>query len=165
MSVASLYEVRAGRADDLPLYRETIYRALRWDPSRVLPPLEHMMVHPEIVRYHANWGRPGDLAAVAEWSGVLVGAAFCRLFTADDHGDGFVDDETPELVVALDDDHRGRGVGSLLLSALETDALGVGVLQLSLSVEAANPAHRLYARLGYQIVSRDHRDLLMLKRL
>ena len=51
------------------------------------------------------------------------------------------------------------------LGALEVRGGAAGLRQMSLSVEAANPAHQLYARSGFQTISRDSRDLLMLKRL
>jgi GNAT superfamily N-acetyltransferase len=165
MSLDPAYTLREGGVADLPLYRETIYRALMWNPSRVLPPLDHMMVHPEIIRYHKAWGRPGDIAVVAELAATPIGAAFYRLFSIDDHGDGFVDAATPELTIAVADGHRGRGLGGALLDALESRARAAAIAQLSLSVEAENPAHHLHERAGYKIVANDYRGLLMLKEL
>ena len=52
---ASGVRLREADADDLPLVRETIVRAMQWDPGRVLPPPEHLLIHPELVRFHQDW--------------------------------------------------------------------------------------------------------------
>lgn len=61
------------------------------------------MRHPEVARYHRGWGRAGDTALIAERGGEFIGAAFYRLFTVEDHGHGFVDEQTPELAIAIED--------------------------------------------------------------
>lgn len=61
--------------------------------------------------------------------------------------------------------HRGEGVGAKLIEALELRAVDAGFESMSLSVEEANPASRLYERLGYHVVGDRDDDLLMLKTL
>jgi GNAT superfamily N-acetyltransferase len=161
----SAFSIRDGTIDDLPVIKQTLYGALAWNPARVLPPLDHLMVHPEVIRYHRDWGRAGDLAVIAESDGLPIGAAYCRLFTNDDHGHGYVDPATPELAIAVFDGHRGRGVGAALLVALEDRARTVGIAQISLSVDSENPAGRLYARAGYREVYRDAEGIRMVKQL
>jgi ribosomal protein S18 acetylase RimI-like enzyme len=56
-------------------------------------------------------------------------------------------------------------LGARLLEALEKAASAEGRAQISLSVDAANPAVRLYRRAGYDVVREDGRGLLMLKRI
>ena len=46
-------------------------------------------------------GPAGDPALVAQEGMNRVGAAWMRLFTADHPGLGFVDEETPELAIAV----------------------------------------------------------------
>jgi GNAT superfamily N-acetyltransferase len=58
---------------------------------------------------------------------------------------GFVDERTPELSVAVLAAHRGKGIGSRLV-----DGLLQGVRATSLSCDPANPAWRLYVRLGFE---------------
>jgi GNAT superfamily N-acetyltransferase len=96
-----------------------------------------------------GWLREGDAGVVAEEEGRPIGAAWFRRFTADEPGYGFLDESTPEISIAVDPGHRGRGVGTALLRALCERGVDDGIAALSLSVERANPARRLYGRLGF----------------
>lgn len=111
-----------------------------------------LLRHPQIVRYHDGWGRPGDLGVIGEVDGEFAGTAFCRLFTDDNHGYGYVDDETPELAVAVPERWRNRGIGTRLMEELARQARLAGIRSLSLSVDTDNPARRLYERIGYREV-------------
>jgi GNAT superfamily N-acetyltransferase len=157
--------IRELGAEDVEHVKWALYEAVSWDPERELPPYEFVIEHPELARYHLGWGRPGDLSIAAEADGEVVGVAFYRLFTADDHGHGYVDDETPELGIAVADGRRGLGVGTLLMNELAERARADGVQRLSLSVDAGNPALRLYERLGYSEVSRDDGGVRMVLEL
>lgn len=141
---------REATVDDVEHIRWALYAALAWNPERELSPPDVALEHPEAVRYHQDWGRTGDLGVIAEADGEVVGVAYCRLFTADDHGYGYVDAETPEIAIAVRDRHRGAGVGERLLADLATAARDAGFRRLSLSVEATNRARRLYERAGYR---------------
>lgn len=142
-----------------------LYEAVSWSPDRELPPLEALIDHPELALYHRDWGRPGDLGVVAELDGRRAGVAFCRLFTDHDHGHGYVDDATPELAVAVEAAHRGRGIGARLMHELADRVRSAGFARLSLSVDTDNPALRLYERLGYRELTRDEGGVRMLLEL
>jgi GNAT superfamily N-acetyltransferase len=157
--------LREANADDVEHVTWALYTALAWDPERRLPPPEVTLEHPEAARYHRGWGRPGDLGIIATVDGRIVGVAYCRLFTDDDHGHGYVDDRTPEVAVAVRDGHRGRGLGARLLERLADLARAAGYEQLSLSVDAANPARRLYERLGFRELAVDKDGVRMTREL
>jgi ribosomal protein S18 acetylase RimI-like enzyme len=128
---------------------EMLFEALFWRPEARRPPLDVVLAHEQAVIYLAGWGRPGDAAVVAEEEGRLVGAAWYRFFTEDEHGHGYVDDETPELALAVAAGYRGRGVGRALMDAIHERARRAGLARVALSVEPDNYAKRLYESLGY----------------
>ncbi|MBQ4902699.1 MULTISPECIES: GNAT family N-acetyltransferase [Alistipes] len=84
----------------------------------------------------------GAPVAAAVW--VRCGAGFGR-----------VAEGVPELAAALDPACRGRGVGTRLLRAMLRLLADEGYPAVSLSVQKANPAVRLYRRLGFRVV-REH---------
>jgi GNAT superfamily N-acetyltransferase len=106
---------------------------------------------PQVRKYLDGWGRPGDagVVAVAE-DGWRLGAAWYRLFPADQPGYGFVAPDIPELSIGVVEEARGAGVGGALLDALLALAREQGWPALSLSVDRENPARRLYERKGFR---------------
>ena len=141
--------IRDLATDEIGFLREMLYAALAWRPDVQLPPREWVLAHPQVSVFHEDWGRPGDTGLVAELDGQPVGLVWYRFFTEQSHGEGFVDEATPELAIAVVDGHRGQGIGRRLLLAAHERARAEGLPRLSLSVDADNPARRLYASVGY----------------
>jgi GNAT superfamily N-acetyltransferase len=129
--------------------------AVAWRPGSARPSVGDMMASPHLARYVRDWGRSGDVGVIAESDdGVALGAAWWRMFTAEDHGYGFIAPSVPELSVAVVSSVRGDGIGTALLRALLDQARAERVSAVSLSVEEDNPALRLYERLGFVAVGR-----------
>lgn len=118
--------------------------------------------------YLDDFGRhAGDVGIIAEeitMSGPqFVGAAWYRFFAANDHRAGFVAEDVPELVLAVDRRMRGQGVGTCLLRQLIDAARTRGVRGLSLHVSKENQAAAgLYRSLGFEpLHSHDDRGSVM----
>jgi len=152
---------RHATAADVDSVKRTLYLALGWDPADPIPPFEPLVGHPEIAIYWEGWMRPGDEGVLAHVDGEFAGMAYCRLFPDDVPSQGFYDESTPELAVAVVLQQRGRGIGTALVRRLIDALTEAGVPGLSLSVAAANPARRLYERLGFRPVTERNHDVLM----
>ena len=141
-----------------------MYAAIAWNPERRLPLAETDLLQlPQLTIFHEGWGREGDTALVAELDGRPVGLVWYRFFTDDVHGEGFVDEATPEVAIAVVEGQRGNGIGAALMQAIHERARADEVARISLSVDHDNPARRPYERLGYVEVARgDERMVLEL---
>ena len=138
-------QLRAALKADEPFLREMLYLAL-FVPAGHDPLPRTVLNEPSIARYVDGWGTwEGDRGLIAMVDGRTVGAAWLRLFPASDPGYGFVSEQIPELSVAVEPEHRGRGIGTVLIERVIEDAGAV-----SLSCAPSNPARRLYNRLGFE---------------
>ena len=144
---------------------EMLYEAVNWRPidADERPPLDELLAVPENARYVADWGRSGDVALCAlDARDEPVGAAWVRCFDAARPGYGYVADDVPELSIAVYPEFRRQHVGTLLLGALLAREERDGARAVSLSVHGENPARRLYARFGFEVVAEHDGTLTML---
>ena len=140
---------------DVRFLRDMLRHAYHW---RVSEDIER-----PVYRYVANWGRPGDAGVVALEGPHAYGAAWYRLFTADEPGFGFVDEQTPELTIAVVPSRRGKGAGAELLKALLDRARADGFARVSLSAEPGQTG--FYEKHGFSEHSRDERTVTMVAEL
>jgi len=149
-----MWSIRPADSSDLASLERALYEAAFWRGGQPRPDPGRALTDPPLSRYVRDWGREGDAAVIAEApEGETIGAAWYRLLGAEERGYGFVDGATPEITVAVLPAHRRQGVGRALLAALMEHARTAGFQSVSLSVEPANPALRLYERLGFTWVA------------
>jgi ribosomal protein S18 acetylase RimI-like enzyme len=148
------YSTRRARDDDVDFLWVALYHASHAEELGIRDPTA-LRARPELARYVDGWDRrAGDLGVVVvdNDTAAPVGAAWLRLLTGDATGYGYVDDDTPELAIAVLPTHRGRRLGTRLLGDL-LDAARGSFDAVSLSVRADNPARRLYERTGFRPVA------------
>lgn len=147
--------LREATAQDIDLLQAAGLEAMNWTGEARFTAQE-LMSDPELSKYLKDWPRPNDFGAIAEtFDGIGVGAAWCRMFTEEDAGYGFVAADIPELTIGVLPGHRGAGIGTALLERLIALASTRGLRAMSLSVEDGNPARPLYERLGFSKVRRN----------
>ncbi|GBC86800.1 hypothetical protein HRbin12_00799 [bacterium HR12] len=153
--------IRPAGPEDVEFLKKMLYEAAAWNPDWPRERMIEALADPMLERYHRDWGREGDVGVIAEIDGEPVGAAWYRHFTAEEPGYGFVDEETPEIGIAVVPLHRRKGIGETLLRALMSEARQRGVKALSLSVAVHNRSRRMYERVGFQKVREEGENWVM----
>jgi GNAT superfamily N-acetyltransferase len=140
---------------DVRFLRDMLRHAYHW---RIAEDTER-----PVYRYVQNWGRKGDAGVMALDGPHAYGAAWYRLFTEDEPGFGFVDEQTPEVTIAVVPSRRGKGAGKELLEALLDRARADGYSSVSLSASSDQQAY--YERFGFERVREDPHAVTMVLRL
>lgn len=149
-------ELRPATSDDQLLVARALYAAWQWrHPWDESSFADHQQSGgPD--SYVDDFGvRPGDAGVIAEavsdGGRRFAGAAWYRFFTDADHRAGYVGQDVPELVVAVQEAFRGAGVGRYLMTALIDTAAAAGIPAMSLHVSADNAvAAAMYRSLGFR---------------
>lgn len=145
-------EIRPTTRDDLPalveIYLSSARHHARIDPAAFHVP-EPDAVAERLLRRVDGRGETSEyLSAVVD--GQVVGSAGIEIWESPHPGAMQRPIPTAEIGVAVLDSHRGRGVGSALMTALEAWAVDHAIERIFLSMSSANDgAIRLYERLGY----------------
>jgi len=142
-------KLRVANSKDETFLWEAQYHAAHLDAPG--DPAAAVQGNPVLARYVEGWGRAGDIGVIAEFENRAVGAAWCRLFRKEAPGWGWIDEETPEISVAVLPQFRQQGLGTSLLMRL-LEVAGEKNKMISLAVRSTNPALRLYLRLGFCIL-------------
>lgn len=153
--------IRPMRKDEYHHLRRFLYDAI-FLPEGVEPPPLSVTDIPELRVYIEDFGqRPHDVCFVAETTDGLIGAVWARIMN--DYG--HVDDQTPSLAISVKKEHRGKGIGSRLLSTILQRLHDEGINSVSLSVQKANPAVHLYCRFGFMTLHETEEEYVMLREL
>jgi ribosomal protein S18 acetylase RimI-like enzyme len=144
----SAFQTRALLPADQTHLWDWLHLAL-WDPPPAPLRPREVLLNPGVAIYAEDWGREGDVGVVGEVDGKPIGACWMRLIPGG-AGLGYVDDQTPQLGIALEPEYRGRGFGRCLMRAALEAARAHGYRQVSLTVHPLNPAQFLYASCGFE---------------
>jgi GNAT superfamily N-acetyltransferase len=143
---------------------EMLYQAI-FIPEGIRKLPKEIIYNPELHHYIKNFGRKDDYCLVVESDGVLIGAIWSRIFSAEAKGYGWVDEKTPEISLAVDENFRKKGVGSLLLESMIEKLKEIGYEQISLSVDIVNFAYSMYKKFGFVDFELTDKSSVMIKKL
>ena len=145
------------RPDEYDLLKTFLCEAI-YVPEGETPPERSIIELPELALYYEDFGEgEADHCVAADDDGLVVGAAWARIM--DDYG--HVDDETPSLAMSVLKDHRGQGIGTHLLQELITQLSEKGYKKISLSVQKANYAVRMYEHAGFRTIRENNDEYIM----
>ena len=140
----------AGRIADIYVAMARYHAAL--DPAEYRVP-DHAAV---VTRFRSELEAADDvdLHLVAEVEGIVVGQLDAFMRPLPSEGSMRMPRRGALIGIAVDEDWRGRGIGTALLHAAEDWARDRGFDTLELDVADPNrDARRLYERLGYGLVA------------
>jgi ribosomal protein S18 acetylase RimI-like enzyme len=129
-----------------------IFHVALWDPPPAGLRPRAVLQHPEVRIYAEAWGsRDGDVGVAGEVQGHagIVGACWMRLLR-DGRGLAYLDDDTPQLGIALLPPFQRKGYGERLMHAALDAARAHGFKRVTLTVHPENPAAALYRRCGFR---------------
>lgn len=153
--------IRDIRPEEIPLLDDFLYEAI-FIPEGVEAPPRDIIGQEDLQVYVRDFSRqPDDHCLVAEVGGKVVGAVWVRVM--DDYG--HLDDQTPSLAISLYKDYRNQGIGTQLLQRMLDLLREKGYRQVSLSVQKANYALRMYQKAGFVPMADRGEEVLMVCRL
>ncbi|MCI9077091.1 MAG: GNAT family N-acetyltransferase [Dorea sp.] len=151
------YKIREIHKQEYPLLDNFLYEAV-FVPEDIEPPPKTIITSPELQVYVECFGESiDDGGLVAEVDGKIVGAVWVRIMN--DYG--HIDDETPSLAISLYKEYRGFGIGTAMIKEILASLKAHGYKQVSLSVQKANYAAKMYLKIGFEIVRENEKEYIM----
>ncbi len=152
------YTIRELQKQEYPLLDDFLYEAI-FIPEGVEPPPKTIITSPELQVQVERFGESkDDWGLVAEIDDKIVGAVWVRIMN--DYG--HIDDETPSLAISLYKEYRGFGIGTAMMKEILALLKSHGYSRVSLSVQKANYAAKLYLKVGFEIVKENEEEFIMI---
>ena len=149
--------IRPMGSEEIPLLEDFLYEAI-FIPEGVAAPPRSIIEQEDLLVYIKDFGQqPDDRCLVAERDGTVVGAVWVRVM--DDYG--HIDDRTPSLAISLSKNYRNQGIGTQLLGQMLELLRKKGYQRVSLSVQKANYALRMYRKAGFEVIADRGEEVLM----
>ena len=153
--------IRELQPEETELLEDFLYEAI-FLPEGVDAPPREIIQKDELQVYINCFGfLQGDYALVCEEDGKVVGAVWTRIMN--DYG--HVDDNTPSLAISLYKEYRGRGYGTEMMKAILKLLKEEGYPQVSLAVQKANYAVKMYEKVGFETVFEKEEEYIMVCKL
>lgn len=121
-------------------------------------PSKDIINKPELQVYISDFGEEkDDNCLVTEIDGRVVGAVWVRIMN--DYG--HIDDRTPSFAISLYPGYRGLGIGTKMMKEMLKLLKNKGYEKVSLSVQKANYAYKMYLKVGFEIVDENEEEFIM----
>lgn len=155
------YKIRTILEGEDSLLKEFLYEAI-FVPEGASAPPKSIINQPELQIYITDFGKEkDDIGLVAEVDEQAIGAVWVRIMN--DYG--HIDNDTPSFAISLYKDYRGLGIGTALMKEMLHILKDRGYKQVSLAVQKANYAVKMYQKIGFVIVDENGKEYIMLCRL
>ena len=153
--------IRKIRESEYDLLNEFLYEAV-FIPEGSASPDKEIINKPELQVYIEDFGkRKDDHCLVAEADGKVIGAVWARIMN--DYG--HIDEDTPSLAISLYKEYRSSGIGTEMMKEMLQLLKESGYRKASLSVQKDNYAFKMYRKLGFEIISENGSEYIMVKYL
>ena len=151
------YQIRPIRKEEIPILGDFLYEAI-FIPEGVAAPPRSILDDENLQVYIRDFGQMhDDRCVVAEVGDKIVGAIWSRIMN--DYG--HIADDVPSIAISLYKEYRSLGIGTDLLRQMLELLKADGYKSVSLSVQKANYAMRMYQKAGFRILSDDAEEALM----
>lgn len=159
------FTIRTLTPTEYPILEDMLYEAIYQPDENNLIPRDVINI-PEVRVYIEHFGKQeDDFCLVGDVDGEIVGAVWVRILAGGIKGYGNIDDKTPEFAISLFKEYRNKGIGTRLMQTMIEYLKNKGYGQASLNVKKENYAVKLYRKMGFEIVSEDEEDYLMVLKL
>ena len=151
------YQIRPIRKEEIPILGDFLYEAI-FIPEGVAAPPSSILDDENLQVYIRDFGQMhDDRCLVAEVGDKIVGAIWSRIMN--DYG--HIADDVPSIAISLYKEYRNLGIGTDMLRQMLELLKADGYKRVSLSVQKANYAMRMYQKAGFRILSDDGEEALM----
>lgn len=150
------YGIRELTADEYGVLDDFLYEAL-FIPEGAAPPSRDIINKPELRIYADDFGKKDDHALAASVGDNIIGCVWVRIM--DDYG--HIADDIPSLAISLYKPYRSGGIGTALMKRMLSLLREKGYKKVSLSVQKANYAKDMYLKTGFEIISENDEDYIM----
>ena len=131
------YHIRPLEKRDYTLLPDFLYETI-YVPKGRKKPSKKILNMPELRLYTHGFGqKASDFGFAAEWKHHVIGEKDIPQICLKDYS--HINKEIPSLVLSISASHRGKGLGTRLLTKLMKEAKLIGYPALSLSVQVSNP--------------------------
>lgn len=155
------YIIREITPREYSLLDAFLYEAI-FVPKGMDAPPKSIINSPELQIYVAGFGNmKDDRCLVAEVEGNVVGAVWVRIMN--DYG--HIDDRTPSCAISLCKEYRRLGIGTDMMRKMCSIMKENGYEKISLAVQKANYAVKMYKSIGFEITNENEEEYIMVNYL